>query len=49
MKRSLCYSPSKKDGFSNVVGTITAFIFQDVQLSKNRTSVFFYLKFGLWK
>lgn len=39
----------KKDRFSNVVGTITAFIFQDVQLYKNRTSVFFYFKFGLCK
>lgn len=34
---------------SDVVGTITAFIFQDVQLPKKRTSVFFYFKFGLCK
>lgn len=39
----------KKDRFSNLVRTITALIFQDVQLSKNRTSVFFYFKFGLCK
>lgn len=30
----------KKDAFSNVVGTITAFIFQDVQISKKRTLYF---------
>jgi len=45
MKRSLSVAHlPKPDRFSNVVGTITAFIFQDVQLSKNRTSVFFYFK-----
>lgn len=43
------HSLSKKDRFSNAGGTISAFIFQDVQLSKNRTSLFFYFKFGLCK